>query len=388
MKALPAMNDNSFLIKNARIVLRDRELENGWLAIEDGRIAEYGEGDKKTGGIDLKGDVLIPGLIELHTDHLEPHVTPRPKVDWHPLSAVLAYDAQIAASGSTTVFDSLRLGADERKSVIGTVSLDLGRIIKDAQDRGLLRAEHMTHLRCEICSPDVVTDLERYLDSLPVHLVSLMDHTPGQRQFRDIEKLAIYYRGKGGMSEAELKVFIGKRLEMFDRYAVPNRRALVDVAKRSGVRLASHDDTTIEHVEESIRDGVSLAEFPTSAEAATASHAAGIAVMMGAPNLVRGGSHSGNVSAIELARTGTLDIFSSDYVPASLLQAAFELPSRVQSFKLCDAIATVTAAPAEAMGLHDRGEIESGRRADLVQVHVADGVPVTRQVWREGRRVV
>lgn len=382
------MSNTSFLIKNARIVLREREIPNGWIAVEDGRIAEVGEGDKLGAGIDLAGDLLVPGLIELHTDHLEPHVMPRPKVDWHPLSAILAYDAQIAASGITTVFDSLRLGADERKSVIGAVSLDLGRIIGKAQSEGLLRAEHKTHLRCEICSHDVVADLKAYLSALPVELVSLMDHTPGQRQFRDVEKLAIYYRGKGGMSERELETFMGKRLEMFDRYAVPNRRALVDLAKTQGVRLASHDDTTIEHVEESVRDGVALAEFPTTAEAAAASHAAGIAVMMGAPNLVRGGSHSGNVSAFELAETRTLDIFSSDYVPASLMQAAFELPARVPGFSLSEAIATVTAAPAQAMGLDDRGEIEVGRRADLVQVHLANGVPVTRQVWREGRRVV
>jgi alpha-D-ribose 1-methylphosphonate 5-triphosphate diphosphatase len=308
-------------------------------------------------------------------------------VDWDPLSAVLAYDAQIAASGITTVYDSLRLGVDERKSVIGAVSLDLARIIDDAQKSGLLRSEHRTHLRCEICSPDVVTELESFLAHLPAHLISLMDHTPGQRQFRDVEKLMIYYRGKGGMSEDELARFMERRHELFERFAITHRRSLVDTAHRHGVRLASHDDTTLDHVEESIRDGVALAEFPTTGEAAAASHAAGIAVMMGAPNLVRGGSHSGNVSAAELAQSGILDIFSSDYVPVSLLQAVFELPRRVDGISLPEAIATVTATPAEAMGLDDRGRIVSGKRADLVQVHMAGPVPVVRQVWREGRRV-
>jgi alpha-D-ribose 1-methylphosphonate 5-triphosphate diphosphatase len=382
------MDTGRLILKNARVVLVDRVLDPGWVAVEGGRIVDIGAGDWRGDGLDMRGDLVIPGLVELHTDHLEPHVMPRPKVDWHPLSAVLAYDAQIAASGITTVFDSLRLGADERKPVTGSVNLDLGRTIRAAQDRGLLRADHLTHLRCEICSPDVIEDLENFLAALPVHLVSLMDHTPGQRQFRDVEKLAIYYRGKGGMSEAELADFMAKRLAMYDKYAVPNRRALVAVAKRHGVRLASHDDTTIEHVEESIADGVSIAEFPTTEEAAAASHAAGIAVMMGAPNLVRGGSHSGNVSAATLAEAGTLDIFSSDYVPASLLQAAFELPERVAGITIPSAIATVTASPAAAMGLDDRGQITVGRRADLVQVHLADGVPVVRQVWREGRRVV
>ena len=124
------------------------------------------------------------------------------------------------------------------------------------------------------------------------------------------------------------------------------------------------------------------------AEAACASHKAGISVMMGAPNLVRGGSHSGNVSAVELAQLGTLDILSSDYVPASLLQAVFRLPHLVAEVSLPGAVGCVTAAPAEVMGLTDRGMIEAGKRADLVQVDVVDDLPVVRRVWREGRRVV
>jgi alpha-D-ribose 1-methylphosphonate 5-triphosphate diphosphatase len=382
------MTEAAVILRNARLVLRDRIVDNGWVAVENGRIVEVGTTGGPKASLDLGGDFLVPGLVELHTDHLEPHVMPRPKVAWHTLSAVLAYDAQIAASGITTVFDSLRLGADDRKAVIGAASLGLGRVIAEAQAKSLLRADHMTHLRCEICSPDVVNDLEEYLAALPVQLVSLMDHTPGQRQFRDIEKLAIYYRGKGGMSESELAAFMQRRMEMFERYAVPHRRALVALAQSHGVRLASHDDTLLEHVEESVRDGVALAEFPTTAEAAAASHAAGIAVMMGAPNLVRGGSHSGNVSAEELARSGTLDILSSDYVPASLMQAAFTLARVVDTFSLPDAIATVTATPAAAVGLSDRGEIAVGLRADLVRVQLCETTPVVRQVWREGARVI
>jgi alpha-D-ribose 1-methylphosphonate 5-triphosphate diphosphatase len=382
------MTSQVLVLKNARVVLPDQVIERGSVEIRGDHIASIDDGTTSAGGIDLEGDLLIPGLIELHTDHLEPHIMPRPQVDWHPLSAVLAYDAQIAASGITTVFDSLRLGADERRRVIGSVSVDVGRIIHDAQQRGLLRSEHRTHLRCEICSPDVVTELDRYLAELPAHLVSLMDHTPGQRQFRDIEKLMIYYRGKGGMSESELADFMSRRLAMFEKHAVPNRRRLVEIARQYNLRLASHDDTTLEHVEESVRDRVAIAEFPTTAQAAAALHAAGIAVMMGAPNLVRGGSHSGNVSARELAEAGTLDILSSDYVPASLLQAAFKLPDLVAGTTLPQAIATVTSEPAAAMGLSDRGAIAPGRRADLVHVHLSDGVPVVRQVWREGRRVV
>jgi alpha-D-ribose 1-methylphosphonate 5-triphosphate diphosphatase len=378
----------ALVLSNARLVLEERVVEPGWIAVTDGRIVEIGEGRAPGGSLDLFGDFLIPGLVELHTDHLEPHVSPRPAVEWHPLSAVLAYDAQIAASGITTVFDSLRLGRDERKSVTTDVSLMLGRVIGEAQSRGLLRADHKTHLRCEVCSADAPASLKAYLEHLPAHLISLMDHTPGERQFRDIERFLVYYRGKSGMTEAELQRFIEQRRELYHRFAGPNRRALVALAKERSIPLASHDDTTLDHVEESIADGVVIAEFPTTSEAAEASHAAGVAVLMGAPNLVRGGSHSGNVSAEALARQGLLDIVSSDYVPSSLMQAAFELPSRVPGVSRAQAVAKVTAAPAAAVGLKDRGKLEIGRRADLVRVHLAGDMPIVRVVWREGRRVV
>jgi alpha-D-ribose 1-methylphosphonate 5-triphosphate diphosphatase len=213
-----------------------------------------------------------------------------------------------------------------------------------------------------------------------------MDHTPGQRQFRDIEKLRTYYRGKLSMSESELDVFFAERIALREANSDRHRRAIVERARKAGIKLASHDDTTLEHVAESLGDGVAIAEFPTTAEAARASAEGGIAVMMGAPNIIRGGSHSGNVAAIELARAGTLDVLSSDYVPASLLHAAFELPRLVAGLSLPAAIATVTANPAAAAGLDDRGVIEAGRRADLVRVHRGP-VPVVRGVWRGGVRV-
>src|SRR5262249_41849431 len=152
--------------------------------------------------------------------------------------------------------------------------------------------------------------------------------------------------------------------------------------------LASHDDTTLEHVAEAIRDGVAIAEFPTTLEAAEALHAAGIRVLMGAPNLVRGGSHAGNIATVQLAEAGFLDILSSDYVPSSLLMAALALPERVPSIDLPAAIRMVTKTPAEAVGLHDRGEIAAGKRCDLLRVRVAQGVPAVRAAWRAGHRVV
>jgi alpha-D-ribose 1-methylphosphonate 5-triphosphate diphosphatase len=221
-----------------------------------------------------------------------------------------------------------------------------------------------------------------------VRLVSLMDHTPGQRQFRDQEKLRIYYRSKvGGWTDAELDVLFDQRRDYAARYAEKNYRALVEMARAQGLRLASHDDTTLGHVEQSVADAVAIAEFPTTLEAAQALHAAGVRVLMGAPNLVRGSSHSGNVGSGELARAGLLDVLSSDYMPASLLMAAFRLPQAAPAIDLPRAIQTVTRTPAAAVGFDDRGEIAPGKRADLVRVQVARDIPVVRAVWCAGRRV-
>ena len=373
------------VLANARLVLADRVVEHGWIAVADGRIAEIGEGSPPERGVDLGGDTLIPGLVELHTDHLETHYAPRPKVRWNPFGAVLAYDAQIAASGITTVFDSLRVGSDADSGSLGEEVWTLAAAIGKAQDDGHLRVAHRTHLRCEVSSPDVLEVAEAFVAQFPAHLISLMDHTPGQRQFRSLEAWRRFYSRKSPLSAAELDVFIVKRLELHARFSAEHRSRLVAMARENGIALASHDDTTVEHVRESVADGVAIAEFPTTPEAAAASHAAGVKVMMGAPNIVRGGSHSGNVAAEELARSGHLDVLSSDYVPNSLLMAAFDLPRRVAGVTLPEAVAMVTAAPADAVGLADRGRLEPGLRADIVQVHVCDDGPVARKVWRGGR---
>ncbi|WP_276200421.1 alpha-D-ribose 1-methylphosphonate 5-triphosphate diphosphatase [Chelatococcus sp. XZ-Ab1] len=378
---------DSFVIENATLILPDRIVPGGWLAVSDGRIAEFGEGRAPERGIDLAGDYLLPGLVELHTDHLESHYAPRPKVRWHPLAAVMAYDAQIAAAGITTVFDSLRIGSDFDKGSLGEEVWALADAIKTAVAEGHVRAEHRTHLRCEISSPDVIDQAERYVAEYPVHMMSLMDHTPGQRQFRDIAVWKTYYSGKNGVGDDAMNELIARRLAMHEANAETHRRRLVEIARARGVVLASHDDATPEHVEEAKTDGVAIAEFPTTIEAARGSHAAGIRVMMGGPNIVRGGSHSGSVAAEAVAREGVLDIISSDYVPASLLMAAFDLPRRVPAISLPEAVATVTRNPALATGLADRGALAAGLRADLVCVHMTGAVPVVRQVWREGRRV-
>lgn len=376
------------VIGNARIVLAERVIEHGWIAFAGGRIAEFGEGHAPPGSDDARGDLIMPGLIELHTDHLEAHFVPRPKVFWDPVAAVVSYDAQLATSGITTVLDSLRVwrekGAEEADGHAGL----LAESIASARDAGILRADHFLHLRCEIPMPSVVEECRELIGRPDVRLMSLMDHTPGQRQFRDEGKLRDYYRGKGpGKTDAQLDELFAQRFAYQKAYAADNLRDIVALAQQHNIPLASHDDTTDENVADAIRDHVAVAEFPTTLEAARGLHKAGIGILMGAPNVVRNGSHSGNIAAVDLAREGLLDILSSDYIPSSLLMAALQLPARVPSIDLAAAVRTVTKRPAEAVGLADRGEIAIGKRADLIRVHVARDIAVVRSVWREGLRV-
>jgi alpha-D-ribose 1-methylphosphonate 5-triphosphate diphosphatase len=376
------------LIGNARIVLADRVIERGWVACANGRIVEFGEGSAPAGAEDAGGDIVMPGMIELHTDHLEAHYVPRPKVFWDPIAAVVSYDGQLATSGITTVLDSLRVWREDGAEDVDGRAGILAAAITSARNDDILRADHFLHLRCEIPMPDVVEEAKELIDRPDVRLMSLMDHTPGQRQFRDEVKLRDYYRGKnGGMTDAQLDVLFKRRFDYQQAYAAKNMRAIVALAHQHGIPLASHDDTTGENVTDAVRDRVAVAEFPTTMEAACGLHEAGIDILMGAPNVVRGGSHSGNVAAVDLAREGMLDILSSDYVPSSLLMGALMLPKHVPAIDLASAVRTVTKTPAEAVGLADRGEIAIGRRADLIRVHVAGNVPVVRSVWREGRRV-
>src|SRR5271169_6363263 len=283
------------VISNARIVLAERVIEHGWIALVDGRVAEFGEGRAPSASVDAGGDLIMPGLIELHTDHLEAHYVPRPKVFWNPVAAVISYDGQLATSGITTVLDSLRVWREDGAEEVDGRAGVLAEAITSARDANLLRADHFLHLRCEIPMPSVVEEARELIGRPDVRLLSLMDHTPGQRQFRDEVKLRDYYRGKGaGMTDAELDTLFERRFAYQKAYAVTNMREIVALAHLHEIPLASHDDTTDENVIDAVRDRVSVAEFPTTMEAARGLHAAGIGILMGAPNVVRGGSHSGN----------------------------------------------------------------------------------------------
>lgn len=375
------------ILTNAWVVTAEQEFV-GTLVLRDGLIVDIQEGRSQLPQAqDLGGDYLLPGLIELHTDNLEKYMSPRPGVDWPSASAVLTHDAQIVSAGITTVFDALAIGdVNPRGKRMQQLPAMLEAIARAAAD-GHTRAEHRLHLRCELCHPDTLTVFRDLVEHPLVQLVSLMDHSPGQRQFAKEDKYREYYIGKYHLSEAEMDAFIKEQVANSIEFSDRHRRAIVEDCHARGLALASHDDATLAHVQESAGFGMSIAEFPTTLEAARASHELGLRVLMGAPNIVRGGSHSGNIAAAELAQHGVLDILSSDYYPASLLQAALLLAGQDNGYDLPRAIASVSRVPARAAGLADRGEIRIGLRADLLQARVHKGQAVIQQVWRQAQRV-
>lgn len=373
------------VLTNARIVLANEVLE-GSVRVDGGVITDIGTPTRT--GMDLDGDYLIPGLVELHTDHLETHYAPRPKVRWNPVAAVQAHDAQIAASGITTVLDAIRIGLDELADMTADEMTTLAGAIAAGTKAGRLRAEHYIHLRCEVSAPDCLESFNRIKHDPQVRMASLMDHAPGQRQFASLDAYKTYYQGKLKMSDAALDAFSERRNAESQAHAGPFRRAIAAACTELGIVLASHDDATRDHVEEAVALGIDVAEFPTTLEAAKASRQAGMAILMGGPNVVRGGSHSGNISARVLAEADLLDILSSDYIPFSMLQSAFSLAENVEGISLPKAVQLVTKRPAEAGGFHDRGEIAVGKRADFVHLRIEDGIPIVLTVYREGRRVI
>jgi alpha-D-ribose 1-methylphosphonate 5-triphosphate diphosphatase len=376
------------ILANARLVLDDR-IVLGALVHEDGVIRDFAEGRVRApGALDLEGDLLAPGLVEVHTDNLEKHFVPRAGVVWpNPLAAALAHDAQMAAAGVTTVCDAIFVGGYEVENDArrGLLPLMVGAV-EDGVAEGLFRVDHRLHLRCELTDPDLVEHLTPFAARPLTALASLMDHTPGQRQWRDLAVLKRFMI-REGLAAADADALIERRMADGSQAAAANRPRAIALFRDRGVRLASHDDTTRSDVEAAAAAGVAISEFPTTLEAARAARAAGLAVVGGAPNVVRGGSHSGGVSAEELAREVVLDMLSSDYAPASLLQAIERL-SRGPGFDLPRAFAFATARPAEALSLSDRGRLAPGLRADLIQLRFHGETPVVRAVSVAGRRVM
>jgi alpha-D-ribose 1-methylphosphonate 5-triphosphate diphosphatase len=375
----------TLILTNATIVVPDQILL-GTLVVEGGRITEIQPGRSTAPGtIDLDADFLLPGAVDLHTDNLERQVEPRRNARWPARSAFLVHDAQCAAAGITTVLDSLCVGDlgfeenRERTCIEGIADLDA------LAPTGLLKCRHKLHLRCELPAIGMPAMLDRFAGHPALALVSLMDHTPGIGQYGDLDR----YR-QMRLRDGEALAEIDRRIDLLQRQRAdirgPNRKALLARLRDSRVAIASHDDRTVADVRENLADGLRISEFPVSLEAAQAARAGGMGIIAGAPNLVRGGSHTGNIAALDLLQAGLVDALASDYVPASLIHAAFAAAA-TGTATLPQAVGLISAAPARMIGLEDRGRLAPGLLADLVRVRLHDGLPVVREVFRDGQRV-
>ena len=317
------MTPAELTLKNAKIVTPSGIVE-GAVHIRDGAIAEIDAVPRWLNhAIDLEGDYLLPGLIDLNTDNFERHVRPRNNADWPVMAALLAHDAQMVSAGITTICDSLYVGITGFASRSFETLKKTIAALESGRRSGLFRGDHVLHLRAETSNEGMPDQFASVYPEPSVRLVSVMDHTPGQRQWRDLEKYVAMEKKDFHLTQEEIDSFLKTAQDRHERLSGPNRTKVLSMVDGHGIALASHDDTTVEHVEQAHAEGISISEFPTTLMAAEAARAKGMKIVAGSPNLVLGRSHSGNVAAEELARRGLLDALASDYVPSSLLHGAF-----------------------------------------------------------------
>ena len=370
---------------NAVIMTRHGGVQ-GTLVVENGIIKDI---DTFTfngkNAIDLEGDFLLPGLIEIHTDNLEKNIQPRPGVIWPSiLSAAVAHDSQIAGAGITTVLDAIAVGGLRQGNLRAQIFSDSIKAFSRGKTMDIFKADHYLHFRCEV-SDSKMGEMLLSHSSSDIRLISLMDHTPGQRQWADLEKWRLYHRDRR-WTEEESEAIRLEHQKMQERYSAKHRKLAVTFAGEKSIPLASHDDTSTADIQVALAEGITISEFPTTFTAAREAKKHGMNTIMGAPNAVRGISHSGNISAVALAQDDLLDGLSSDYVPSSLLHAAFSLAEKLQK-PLHHAINMVTINIAEMTGFTDRGELSPGKRADMIQVRVVDEIPILRTVWKKGIQI-
>jgi alpha-D-ribose 1-methylphosphonate 5-triphosphate diphosphatase len=369
-------------LTHAKIVLAEQIVEDGALLIEDGTIAAINpQGPVSGAEVDLRGAVLLPGLVDLHCDALEKEVEPRPNVRFPIEFALREADKRNALSGVTTPFHALSFAGEELGVRNNDVAGEIARTIRRHADQ--LTVDHRVHCRYEMTDPHGVEIVLGLMEEGASDLVSFMDHTPGQGQFREPGAYESYLRNTYGKSEKEARQLVAQK--GLNRPEADTRvERLAEGARIHGIPLASHDDDSPERIRWLRRLNGRISEFPINLETARAAREMGIRTMFGAPNVLRGESQSGSMRALEGVGHGVIDILCSDYHPGTLLPALCRIAEE-SSWSLPEAVALATTNPAQAVPLHDRGTIEVGKRADLIAVHGMDPYPDVVGVWVNGR---
>ena len=375
-------------LSDFRLVLADRVLPRGSVRIERGQIAEVVEGPVRTADLHGDGLLLLPGFVDMHGDMIEREVEPRPSVRMPMELGLRDLDRRLAVAGVTTAYAALSFSPGSTYGHIRSYEHTSSVIRALREHRERLLVDHRVHARFEITFPKALDVIEALIAEGAVDLISLNDHTPGQGQYRDIERFAQSIAKNKGITEAEAQEIVARRIEERARPVeelIATLEGIAATCAAHGVALASHDDDTVEKVALMQRLGVKISEFPVTAEAAAEARARGLATAMGAPNALRGQSYSGNLSARDAHAAGLLDMLASDYHPSAILPAVLALAAQ-DAGGLAGSAKLAAQNPAKALGLADRGAIAVGLRADLV---LADdtGIGHVRATMRGGRKI-
>lgn len=369
-------------LTHAEVVLDNEVLPDAAVLVEDGVIAAINpQSAGNAEEISLRGQTLIPGMIDLHCDALEKEVEPRPNVHFPLDFAVAQADKRNAAAGVTTVFHALSFANHELGVRNNAFAADIARAVHAWRPHALV--DNRVHCRYEVTDPTAPPVLLDLMQNGDMHLFSVMDHSPGQGQFKDIAAFRDYLARTYKKNDAELDALLAEKASQSEG-AMQRIEALVEAARGHGIRVASHDDDTPQKVEAVHALGVGISEFPINLESAQAAKSRGMHTIFGAPNILRGKSQSGSMRALDAVKQNVADCLCADYAPAALIVAVFRLP-QLADISLDDAVRLVTLNPALAAGLEDRGSIAVGQRADLVSVAHINGLAQAAGVWTGGR---
>jgi alpha-D-ribose 1-methylphosphonate 5-triphosphate diphosphatase len=374
------------LIYNATLILPNRLIEGGWLLIENGRILDLGEGATcptvAPHSIDACTQFLLPGLIDLHCDAIEKFVEPRPNVHFALQIALAEADWRLAGNGITTEFHAVSLDDNEFGVRSETFTHDLYQALMVTREEMLVR--HKIHARLELTSSKGSETVTQLIEQRACDMISLMDHSPGQGQYRTEQAFREYVKRMTSKSPGEIDTLL--EMKRSQAPGIPLRiESITQLARSAGLAIATHDDDTAAKVQQWSQFGVTVSEFPTTLEAARKAHELGLAVCMGAPNILRGKSSGGNLSAMEAIRVDIVDVLCSDYYPSAMLNAVFML-ARQEVLTLPQAVRLVTLNPAQAVGLGEEyGSLEVGKVADVILVRLSwQAVPAVQRLFVQG----